>query len=184
MVSKQRCLLVGETSMATTKLIQLLSNNLSEDSKEEVLFLCMDLGKIDSNVSFSDNLLQLSMEQKLTFVHIAEALFHVGRLDLIKTLLHLDVPFVRSCIQKKSLFSRTKILLLQAHYKLCSDDLKSLKFFLRNVMGTTEANFSFLQLTLRLKQWELITDASLEFLSTCLEQIGRLDVAFFIRTHS
>lgn len=175
---------MGATNMASAKLIQHLSNNLSADTQEEVLFLCMDLGKVDLNVSFSDNLLQLIMDQKLTFVHIAEALFHVGRLDLIKTLLHLDVPFVRSCLQRKSLFSRTKILLLQAHYKLCSTDVRGLIFFLRNVLGTTEANFSFLQLVLRLQQWELITDASLEFLCTCLEQIGRLDVAFFIRTHS
>lgn len=162
-------------------IFQHLQTALTPDAQEELLFLCLDLGSVLPNQSLLKNLQTLAEQNQITFLHLAEALYHIERLDIIGNVLHIQPSVIKECLAKKSLFSAYRISLLQANYKLIQQDVIELIFLTRNLLNKVHADLTFLQIVGELERLQLIGPQNIEFLATCLDHIGRLDVAHFLR---
>lgn len=158
-----------------------LQQVLSQESQEGVLFLCSDLGCIDPKKSLAVNLEKLKAKNQITSLHIAECLYHIGRRDVLRDLLHIDPAVMEACIAQRSLFSTFRLALFQASLKLSRRDTLDLVFLTRHVLRPVRTGLSFLSLARALEKLQLIGPTNIEYLASCLDQVGRLDVAHSLR---
>lgn len=157
-----------------------LSVCLSEQTKEELLFLCRDLGRVDAKKSFLHNTCCLAARGKLTRAHLDAALKRLGRADLVPVAGDAGAGAAAPPDDEPA-FSRYRLKMVDIDLRLTAEDVESLCFFLRRSLARPAGVDTFMKLATGLEKVELIGPDNLHLLATSLYLVGRLDLSYEVR---
>ncbi|XP_054979070.1 CASP8 and FADD-like apoptosis regulator [Sorex araneus] len=163
----------------TAEVIHQVEEALDDEDKEVMLFLCRDVA---ADVAPPDvkNLLDILSERgKLSDVDLAELLYRVRRIDLIKRILKMDRKAVEDHLTvHPPLVSDYRVLMSEIGECLDNSDVSSLIFLLKDHLcrGKMSNKKSFLKLVVELEKQDLLAPNQLDLLENCLKSIHRIDL--------
>ncbi|XP_006862049.1 PREDICTED: CASP8 and FADD-like apoptosis regulator-like [Chrysochloris asiatica] len=152
---------------------------LDEDEKEMLLFLCRDIAADVAPPSVRDLLDILSDKGKLSAMDLAELLYRIRRLDLLKRILKVDKAAMEARLLKHPhLVPDYRVLLTEISEDLDKTDVSSLIFLMKDYVGRGKLakDKSFLGLVVELEKQNLVAPDQLDLLETCLKTIHRIDL--------
>ncbi|XP_055967877.1 CASP8 and FADD-like apoptosis regulator isoform X2 [Sorex fumeus] len=163
----------------SAEVIHQVEEALDDEDKEVMLFLCRDVA---ADVAPPDvrNLLDILSERgKLSDVDLAELLYRVRRIDLIKRILKMDRKAVEDHLtMHPRLVSDYRVLMNEIGECLDNSDVASLIFLLKDHLcrGKMSSKRSFLKLVVELEKQDLLAPDQLDLLEDCLKSIHRIDL--------
>uniref|UniRef100_A0A670XXR6 DED domain-containing protein n=1 Tax=Pseudonaja textilis TaxID=8673 RepID=A0A670XXR6_PSETE len=164
-------------SMPASLLYQ-LEQELDTDEKETMLFLCSDLMP---DVPMSDVLqllTTLNEKEMLSTISLSELLYRLKRFDLLRKFLGTGRAAVEANLAKHSqMLSKYRVLMTEINEDLEKEDLRSLSFLLKNHLGTSHKEKSFLAIITDLEKLDLISPMHLDLIENCFLTIHRRDLA-------
>ncbi|XP_036611102.1 CASP8 and FADD-like apoptosis regulator isoform X2 [Trichosurus vulpecula] len=164
----------------SAQVIHQIEEELDEDEKEVILFLCRDLAPdLVTKLDLRDLLCTLNEKGKLSSAGLAELLYRVRRFDLLKKIMKTDRGSVEASLVKcPKLISDYRVLMTQLSEDMDKSEVTSLSFLLRDYMGggKTHKNKSFLDVVIDLEKVNLIAPDKLDLLEKCLKNIHRIDL--------
>lgn len=163
----------------SAELIHQVEESLDDEDKEMMLFLCRDLAAGVTPLNVRDLLSALSERGKLSVEDLAELLYRVKRIDLIKRILKMDRKTVENHLTvNPHLVSDYRVLMSEIDECLNKSDVFSLIFLLNDHLnrGKMSSNKSFLKLVVELEKQDLLAPDQLDLLEKCLNSIHRMDL--------
>lgn len=163
----------------SAELIHQVEEALDDEDKEMMLFLCRDLAAGVTPLNVRDLLYALSERGKLSVEDLAELLYRVKRIDLIKRILKMDRKTVENHLTvHPHLVSDYRVLMSEIDECLNKSDVFSLIFLLNDHLnrGKMSSNKSFLKLVVELEKQDLLAPDQLDLLEKCLNSIHRMDL--------
>uniref|UniRef100_A0A4X2KPL1 CASP8 and FADD-like apoptosis regulator n=1 Tax=Vombatus ursinus TaxID=29139 RepID=A0A4X2KPL1_VOMUR len=164
----------------SAQIIHQIEEELDEDEKEVILFLCRDLAPdLVTKLDLRDLLCTLNEKGKLSPAGLAELLYRVRRFDLLKKIMKTDRASVEASLVKcPRLVSDYRVLMTQLSEDMDKSEVTSFGFLLRDYMGggKTHKNKSFLDVVIDLEKVNLIAPDKLDLLEKCLKNIHRIDL--------
>ncbi|XP_074155182.1 CASP8 and FADD-like apoptosis regulator isoform X1 [Sminthopsis crassicaudata] len=166
--------------MTSAQVIHQIEEELDEDEKDVILFLCRDLAPdLVTKLDLRDLLCTLNEKGKLSSAGLAELLYRVRRFDLLKKIMKTDKASVEaSLVKSPQLVSDYRVLMTQLSEDMDKSEVTSFSFLLRDYMGggKTHKNKSFLDVVIDLEKVNLIAPDKLDLLEKCLKNIHRIDL--------
>uniref|UniRef100_A0A8C7DYY6 CASP8 and FADD like apoptosis regulator n=2 Tax=Naja naja TaxID=35670 RepID=A0A8C7DYY6_NAJNA len=164
-------------SMPASLLYQ-LEQELDTDEKETMLFLCSDLMPDVSVPDVLQLLTTLNEKEMLSTINLSELLYRLKRFDLLRKFLGTGRAAVEANLAKHSqMLSKYRVLMTEINEDLDKDDLRSLSFLLKNHLGTSHKEKSFLAIITDLEKLDLISPMHLDLIENCFLTIHRRDLA-------
>ncbi|XP_078003694.1 CASP8 and FADD-like apoptosis regulator isoform X2 [Phascolarctos cinereus] len=164
----------------SAQIIHQIEEELDEDEKEVILFLCRDLAPdLVTKLDLRNLLCTLNEKGKLSPAGLAELLYRVRRFDLLKKIMKTDRASVEATLVKcPQLVSGYRVLMTQLSEDMDKSEVTSFSFLLRDYMGggKTHKNKSFLDVVIDLEKVNLIAPDKLDLLEKCLKNIHRIDL--------
>ncbi|XP_068924866.1 CASP8 and FADD-like apoptosis regulator isoform X2 [Petaurus breviceps papuanus] len=164
----------------SAQVIYQIEEELDEDEKEVIVFLCRDLAPdLVTKLDLRDLLCTLNEKGKLSPAGLAELLYRVRRFDLLKKIMKTDRSSVEASLVKyPQLVSEYRVLMTQLSEDMDKSEVTSFSFLLRDYMGggKTHKNKSFLDIVIDLEKINLISPDKLDLLEKCLMSIHRIDL--------
>ncbi|XP_007501666.1 CASP8 and FADD-like apoptosis regulator [Monodelphis domestica] len=164
----------------SAQVIHQVEEELDEDEKEVILFLCRDLAPdLTTKLDLRDLLCTLNDKGKLSPAGLAELLYRVRRFDLLKRIMKTDKASVEaSLIRYPKLVSDYRVLMTQLSEDMDKSEVTSFVFLLRDYIGGGKPykNKSFLDVVIELEKVNLISPDKLDLLEKCLKNIHRIDL--------
>ncbi|XP_044526574.1 CASP8 and FADD-like apoptosis regulator [Gracilinanus agilis] len=164
----------------SAQVIHQVEEELDEDEKEVILFLCRDLAPdLTTKLDLRDLLCTLNEKGKLPPAGLAELLYRVRRFDLLKKIMKTDKASVEaSLIRYPKLVSDYRVLMTQLSEDMDKSEVTSFIFLLRDYIGGGKPykNKSFLDVVIELEKVNLIAPDKLDLLEKCLKNIHRIDL--------
>uniref|UniRef100_G3WLJ5 CASP8 and FADD-like apoptosis regulator n=1 Tax=Sarcophilus harrisii TaxID=9305 RepID=G3WLJ5_SARHA len=166
--------------MTSAQVIHQIEEELDEDEKDVILFLCRDLAPdLVTKLDLRDLLCTLNEKGKLSSAGLAELLYRVRRFDLLKKIMKTDKASVEASLVKyPQLVSDYRVLMTQLSEDMDKSEVTSFSFLLRDYMGggKSHKNKSFLDVVINLEKVNLIAPDKLDLLEKCLKNIHRIDL--------
>ncbi|XP_078536323.1 CASP8 and FADD-like apoptosis regulator [Lissotriton helveticus] len=155
-----------------------LEQELDEDEKESISYLCRDVAL---NLPTRDvrSILDTLNEKGLLCPHgLAELLYRVKRFDLLKRFLKTTKPAVEAHLAKKSIVSEYRVLMLNIGDEIDKKEVDSLLFLLRDYVGHGRLAKikTFLAVAIELEKVNILAPNKMDVLEKCLQNIHRVDL--------
>lgn len=163
----------------TATIIHQVEEALDDGDKEAMLFLCRDVAADVTPPDVRHLLDVLSERGRLSDVDLAELLYRVRRIDLIKRILKMDRKVVEDRLaMHPRLVSDYRVLMNEIGEHLDKSDVASLIFLLKDHLyrGKMSSENSFLKLVVELEKQDLLAPNHLDLLEDCLKSIHRRDL--------
>ncbi|XP_063174070.1 CASP8 and FADD-like apoptosis regulator isoform X2 [Candoia aspera] len=161
-----------------------LEQELDTDEKETMLFLCRDFMPDLSVPDVLQLLMGLNEKGMLTTINISELLYRLKRFDLLKKFLGTGRAAVEANLAKyPQMLSKYRVLMAEISEDLDKEDLRSLSFLLKNYLGTSHKEKSFLAIITDLEKLDLVSPDHLDLTENCFLTIHRTDLAKKIQKH-
>uniref|UniRef100_A0A8C8T1W5 CASP8 and FADD like apoptosis regulator n=1 Tax=Pelusios castaneus TaxID=367368 RepID=A0A8C8T1W5_9SAUR len=160
-------------------LIHQIEQELDEDEKEMIFFLCRDLVPDLSYADIRELLRALNEKGKLSFFGLSELLYRVKRFDLLRRTLGTEKAAVESDLAR---YHRTvsdyRVLMVEINEELDKKEVGSLIFLLGDYMSRMKMakNKSFLAVISDLEKLNLVAPNQLDLIEDCLQNIHRIDL--------
>ncbi|XP_032066247.1 CASP8 and FADD-like apoptosis regulator isoform X3 [Thamnophis elegans] len=159
-------------------LLYKLEQELDTDEKETVVFLCSDLMPGESISDVLQLLTALNEKEILTTINLSELLYRLKRFDLLKKFLGTGRAAVEANLAHHSqMLSKYRVLMTEINEDLDKEDLRSLSFLLKNHLGKSHKEKSFLAIITDLEKLELISPMHLDLIENAFLTIHRRDLA-------
>ncbi|XP_039209990.1 CASP8 and FADD-like apoptosis regulator isoform X2 [Crotalus tigris] len=159
-------------------LLYQLEQELDTDEKEIMVFLCSDLMSDVSTPGGLQLLTALNEKEMLTTINLSELLYRLKRFDLLKKFLGTGRAAVEASLAKHpQMLSKYRLLMTEINEDLDKEDLRSLSFLLKNHLGTSHKEKSFLAIITDLEKLDLISPMHLDLIENCFLTIHRRDLA-------
>ncbi|AJE29728.1 N13 [macacine gammaherpesvirus 12] len=163
-----------------------LGRHLEADDREAVLWL-FDRPLSDNTAEgFANGLCPNVGEPGIPIPVLLEAVFLVGRLDLISKLFLLDVGFIVGRLRSSpSYFSPYKHLMLSINRQLSEKDVKGLVFLTADQLGRKrDGSPTFLRWLTRMEKAALVSPSDCLVLRDLLRAVSRRDVAKIVAANT
>ncbi|XP_074047763.1 CASP8 and FADD-like apoptosis regulator isoform X2 [Macrotis lagotis] len=171
----------------SAQVIHQIEEELDEDEKKMILFLCRDLDPdLVTKLDLRNLLCTLNERGKLSPAGLAELLYRARRFDLLKKIMKTDRASVEASLAKfPQLVSDYRVLMTQLSEDMDKSEVTSFSFLLRDYMtgGKTHKNKTFLDVVIDLEKVNLIAPDKLDLLEKCLKNIHRMDLKKKIQTY-
>ncbi|AAD21404.1 FLIP [Macaca mulatta rhadinovirus 17577] len=153
--------------------------HLEADDREAVLWLFDRPASDDTPEGFANGLCPSTGEPGIPLPVLLEAVFLVGRLDLVSTFFLLDVGFIIERLRSSpSYFSPYKHLMLSIDRQLSERDVKNLVFLTGDQLGRRRNQSpTFFRWLSQMEKAALVSPSNYMVLSDLLQAVSRRDVA-------
>ncbi|KAM3855281.1 CASP8 and FADD-like apoptosis regulator isoform 3-T9 [Vipera latastei] len=159
-------------------LLYQLEQELDTDEKEIMVFLCSDLMSDVSTPGVLQLLTALNEKEMLTTISLSELLYRLKRFDLLRKFLGTGRAAVEASLAKHpQMLSKYRLLMTEINEDLEKEDLRSLSFLLKNHLGTSHKEKSFLAIITDLEKLDLVSPMHLDLIEKCFLTIHRRDLA-------
>uniref|UniRef100_A0AAU7E2J2 MC159L n=1 Tax=Rousettus bat poxvirus TaxID=3141933 RepID=A0AAU7E2J2_9POXV len=166
------------TSSVMQRLVTRVEAELTTEEVELAMFLLTDTAS--GATTFWDALRNTCGRDSSMFNLLAELLFCVQRLDVSKRLMGLSRDF-SVALANSGVVPQMRKALLKAHDGLGSEDVFSVWFLCRDLLGTKRCDGSFIHLVQDLEAVGAVSLTNMCVIHRCLLTIGRKDLAQPVR---
>uniref|UniRef100_A0A6I8NW49 CASP8 and FADD-like apoptosis regulator n=1 Tax=Ornithorhynchus anatinus TaxID=9258 RepID=A0A6I8NW49_ORNAN len=166
-------------SRVAAAVIQQVEEELDEEEKETLVFLCRDLAPDLPSADVRELLRALNDRDQLTLAALSELLYRVKRFDLLKRILKTERATVEAnLIRNPRLVSDYRVLMAELGEDMDKSDVTSFSFLLTDYMGRGKkaVDKSFLAVVIELEKLNLVAPDQLDLLEKCLKNIHRIDL--------
>ncbi|XP_038605075.1 CASP8 and FADD-like apoptosis regulator isoform X2 [Tachyglossus aculeatus] len=166
-------------SRVAAAVIQQVEEELDEEEKETLVFLCRDLAPDLPSADVRELLRALNDRDQLTLATLSELLYRVKRFDLLKRILKTERATVEAnLISNPRLVSDYRVLMAELGEDMDKSDVTSFSFLLTDYMGRGKkaVDKSFLAVVIELEKLNLVAPDQLDLLEKCLKNIHRIDL--------
>uniref|UniRef100_A0A7M4FVY0 CASP8 and FADD-like apoptosis regulator n=1 Tax=Crocodylus porosus TaxID=8502 RepID=A0A7M4FVY0_CROPO len=160
-------------------LIHQIEQELDEDEKEMMLFLCRDFIPDLPSADLRELLGALNERGKLSYLGLSELLYRVKRFDLLKRSLKTQKAAVEADLAKyPRLVSDYRVLMVELNEQLDKKEVNSLIFLLKDYVPRMKMakDKSFLAVVIDLEKQNMVAPNELELIEECLHNIHRIDL--------
>ncbi|XP_043931756.1 CASP8 and FADD-like apoptosis regulator [Protopterus annectens] len=166
------------TGLIPAATIHQIVEELSEEEKEMIVFMCIDEFPNAPFQSVKELLFSINRKQQWCY-WLHELMFRLQRFDLLRRVLKSDKQFVETWQQRNNgLVSDYRVLMLEISEGLCKEDVKSFNFVLNDYVGgrLKENSKSFLGTVLELEKLNKVSPEQLDIVEKCLQKLRRMDL--------
>uniref|UniRef100_A0A452IJ94 Uncharacterized protein n=1 Tax=Gopherus agassizii TaxID=38772 RepID=A0A452IJ94_9SAUR len=159
-------------------LIHQIEQELDEDEKEMMFFLCRDLIPDLSNTDIRELLGMLNEKGKL-LLGLSELLYRVRRFDLLRRALRTERTAVETDLARyPRMVSDYRVLMVEINEELDKKEVGSLTFLLKDYVPRMKMakDKSFLAVVSDLEKLNLVAPNQLDLIEDCLQNIHRIDL--------
>ncbi|XP_039351068.1 LOW QUALITY PROTEIN: CASP8 and FADD-like apoptosis regulator [Mauremys reevesii] len=159
-------------------LIHQIEQELDEDEKEMMFFLCRDLVPDLSNTDIRELLGALNEKGKL-LLGLSELLYRVRRFDLLRRALRTERTAVETDLARyPRMVSDYRVLMVEINEELDKKEVGSLTFLLKDYVPRMKMakDKSFLAVVSDLEKLNLVAPNQLDLIEDCLQNIHRIDL--------
>ncbi|XP_006022153.1 CASP8 and FADD-like apoptosis regulator isoform X2 [Alligator sinensis] len=160
-------------------LIHQIEQELDEDEKEMMLFLCRDFIPDLPTADLRELLGALNERGKLSRLGLSELLYRVKRFDLLKRSLRTQKAAVEADLARyPRLVSDYRVLMVELNEQLDKKEVNSLIFLLKDYVPRMKMakDKSFLAVAIDLEKQNMVAPTELELIEECLQNIHRIDL--------
>ncbi|XP_019378753.1 PREDICTED: CASP8 and FADD-like apoptosis regulator isoform X1 [Gavialis gangeticus] len=160
-------------------LIHQIEQELDEDEKEMMLFLCRDFVPDLPSADLRELLGALNERGKLSRLGLSELLYRVKRFDLLKRSLRTQKAAVEADLARyPRLVSDYRVLMVELNEQLDKKEVNSLIFLLKDYVPRMKMakDKSFLAVVIDLEKQNMVAPNELELIEECLHNIHRIDL--------
>ncbi|XP_075790415.1 CASP8 and FADD-like apoptosis regulator [Pelodiscus sinensis] len=157
-------------------LIHQIEQELDEDEKEMIIFLCRDLVPDLSNADIRVLFGALNEKGKLG---LSELLYRVRRFDLLRRALGTEKTSVETDLARyPRVVSDYRVLMVEINEELDKQEVSSLLFLLKDYVPRMKMtkDKSFLGVVSELEKLNLVAPNQLDLIEDCLQNIHRIDL--------
>ncbi|XP_069471552.1 CASP8 and FADD-like apoptosis regulator [Ambystoma mexicanum] len=167
------------SNQVPSSLLYQIEQELGDDERETLGFMCRDVAP-DLPTHDVRGLLDALNKQGLLYPHgLAELLYRARRFDLLKRLLNIGKAAVETLLERKSMISEYRVLMLDISEQLDRKDVESIIFLLGDYVGhgrLAKAK-TFLAVAIELEKLNLLAPHKIDLLEKCLQNIHRVDLS-------
>ncbi|XP_028924105.1 CASP8 and FADD-like apoptosis regulator isoform X2 [Ornithorhynchus anatinus] len=179
-------------SRVAAAVIQQVEEELDEEEKETLVFLCRDLAPDLPSADVRELLRALNDRDQLTLAALSELLYRVKRFDLLKRILKTERATVEANLIRNprlvsdyrhgsshwDRYKLIRVLMAELGEDMDKSDVTSFSFLLTDYMGRGKkaVDKSFLAVVIELEKLNLVAPDQLDLLEKCLKNIHRIDL--------
>lgn len=165
-------------SRLPSALLYELEQELDEDEKESIGYLCRDVALNLHTRDVRAILDTLNEKGLLCPQGLGELLYRVKRFDLLKRFLKTTKTAVEAHLAKKAIVSEYRVLMLNIGDEMDKKEVDSLLFLLRDYVGHGRLAKikTFLAVAIELEKINLLAPNKMDVLEKCLQNIHRVDL--------
>ncbi|CAN9497844.1 unnamed protein product [Ophioblennius macclurei] len=159
--------------------INQIAESLSSNERRTLSYLCESLDSDSSVARVKETLKGKVRCHQDAQLLLSELMLRLGRFDVLRKLYKLNRNDVERTLRYTQTLSEFRVLMANVSENLVKEDLDGMKFLLGNTLSREkiENAENFLDVIIELEKLDLVSPERVDMVETCLNNIGRLDLA-------